>query len=172
MELFKMCSKRVFINRYCTTKIFFYKDVCSKQVGVYFLVYSSLISIVRLMLEYKKCVFKASGNLLFSLLSYFVHESIRNFCFLIIIRNYFVWKNLFFSDERDVELYLTLVFRKFAKQAKSALIPCYENFFILRLISSHPGVWNFFYFTLKFNFKKFLFFRLCKFPSEISETFF
>ena len=105
----------------------------------------------------QKCVFKASGNLLFSLLSYFVHESIRNFCFLIIIRNYFVWKNLFFSDERDVELYLTLVFRKFAKQAKSALITCNENFFILRLISSHPGVWNFFYFTLKFNFNCFIF---------------
>ena len=96
MELFKTCSKRVFINQYCTTKIFFYQNVCSKQVGDYFLVYSSLISIVRLMLEYKKCVLKASGNLLFSLLSYFVHESIRNFCFLIIIRHYFVWKIYFF----------------------------------------------------------------------------
>ena len=91
--------------------------MCSKQVRNYVLVSSSLISIVRRMLYYKKCVqsmrgllfdliryffntqkcvFKASGNLLFSLLSYFAHESIRNFCFLIIIRNYFVWKIYFF----------------------------------------------------------------------------
>ena len=66
------------INQYYMPKIFYYENVCSKQVECYFVVYSSLISTVRLMLCYKKCVFKASGNLLFSLLSYFFN--VKNVC--------------------------------------------------------------------------------------------
>ena len=49
---------------------FVFKNVCSKQVGGYFLVYVSLRTIVCLMLYYKKVLFKTSGKLLFSFLSY------------------------------------------------------------------------------------------------------
>ena len=35
-----------------------------------------------------------------------------------------------------------LGFKKFTRQIKSLVIPCYEKFFILRLISSHPGIWK------------------------------
>ena len=61
---------------------------------------------------------------LFSLFS----QSIRSFCLKNCI---FFWR--------------ALVFGKFTKQAKSAVIPRYEKCFILRLISSHPGVKDFFY---------------------------
>ena len=62
------------VRRKCSTT----KNVCSNQVGGCFLVYSSLISIARLMLYNKNCVIKASGNLLFSLLSYF--SNTKNVC--------------------------------------------------------------------------------------------
>ena len=73
MELFKACAQSkpqaaflVFFisNRYCTPKMFYYKNLCSKQVGGYFLVYSSFTSIVCLMLFYEKCMFKARRKLL------------------------------------------------------------------------------------------------------------
>ena len=58
MELFKICvqSKQeaafyfFVINQYCMHKMFYYK-----QVGDYVLVYSPLISIVDLMLCFRKC---------------------------------------------------------------------------------------------------------------------
>ena len=53
---------------------------------------------------------------------------------------------LFFFDKPDAELYFLLVFRKFDKQTKSAVIPCYEIFFILRQISCHNGIWGIFCF--------------------------
>ena len=46
------------------------KNVCSKQVKGYFLVFSSSISIAGLMLCYKKCYSKQAGQL-FSLFCYF-----------------------------------------------------------------------------------------------------
>ena len=61
---FKASGKLLFslfiINQYCT------KNMYSNWVGGCVLVYSSLISIVHLIFYYKKCVFKASGRLLFS----------------------------------------------------------------------------------------------------------
>ena len=46
------------------------KNVCSKQVRGYFLVYSSLLKL--LMFFYEKCVFRASRRLLFSLFIYWL----------------------------------------------------------------------------------------------------
>ena len=57
------------INQYCTPIMFYCGNVCSEQVRNYFLVCSSLMSIVRLMLYYKKYVQNKRG-LLFSLLPY------------------------------------------------------------------------------------------------------
>ena len=58
------------INQYCTPIMFYCENVCSKQLRNYFLVFSLLIIIVRLMLYYKKCV-QNKRALLFSLLPYF-----------------------------------------------------------------------------------------------------
>ena len=98
MELFKLRVQNIqgvlfsFFFHYWS--ILYAENLCPKQVRGYFLVYSSLISIVHLMLVIfqkmgswqatgcflvyyatfliqKKCVFKGSGNLLFSLLNYF-----------------------------------------------------------------------------------------------------
>ena len=62
------------------------KNVCSKQVRDYFLVYSSLLKL--LMFFYEKCVFRASRRLLFSLFIYCStskNESLKQagFCFLV-----------------------------------------------------------------------------------------
>ena len=54
----------------------------------------------------------------------FFPKSIRIFWFLITIRNYFCLENFIFL-ENSVGHYFALVFRKFAKQTKSAVIPCY-----------------------------------------------
>ena len=69
MELLKASRRLLFtlfiINQYFMPKMFYYKNVSSKQVGGYFIVYSSLIK--RLMFFYEKCEFQASGRQRFSL---------------------------------------------------------------------------------------------------------
>ena len=67
MKLFKTCvqSRGCFLGFFYHWSMLCAKNLFSRQV------YSSLISIVGLMLYYKKYVFKAIRKLLFSLLSYF-----------------------------------------------------------------------------------------------------
>ena len=69
----------------------------------------------------------------------------KHMTFLMIIRNYFSLETLLFSDECNIEFYFALVFRKFAKQTKSAVIPRYEKCFILGLLINHPGAWYIFF---------------------------
>ena len=82
------------INRYCI------RSVCSKRVGDYFLVYSSLISTVSLMLYYKKCVFKASGRLLFSLFT---------FSLVSIVHLMFYYKRCLFKASGKLRLSISII---------------------------------------------------------------
>ena len=112
------------INQYYTPLMFYCENACSKQVRNYFLVFSSLIIIARLMLYYKKCVqnkrallfsllpylfdtkkcvFKASRNLRFRLLSYFSNTNVcskRAGCFLTYSTTFQIQK-MFVQNKRE-----------------------------------------------------------------------
>ena len=67
--------------------------------------------------------------------------------FIINIRNYFHLENFvsflalsWYKKLLLIFFYFMLGFKKFASQIKSAFISCYEKFFILHLIISHPEV--------------------------------
>ena len=87
------------INQYCTPKM------CSKQVRGYLLVYSSLISIVRLFCYSTKNVFKKSNYLLFSLLCHFFNTKSMfskqaGTCVLIYYSTFLIWKNVYSNQVR------------------------------------------------------------------------
>ena len=62
------------------------------------------------------------------------------------------------------------MFEKFFQQAKSAVILRYKNFlkFFHGFIGNHPEMWEKLFLE---KYKKFLFFKICKFPLKIQEVF-
>ena len=80
---------------------------------------------------------------------------------IIIIREYFFIKKILSSYKSKYKKLISfeLIFEKFFHQTKSAVISCYEKFFILCLITSHPRV---FFFILQSHQQSYRYVGKCK----------
>ena len=92
-ELFKMCVQSgweaafhfIHVHQYCTPKSYTLKNLSSKQGESWFIVYSSLINIVCLMLYYESACWKQTGEyiLIYSKLTNILHlkcSTMKNMC--------------------------------------------------------------------------------------------
>ena len=114
-----------------------FKNVCSKQVGGGFLVYSSLVSIAQLNVLLRKMCFKASGRLLINLFIFNQYRSLKcfttnfiirflNCCFLVYLANKASSNGCFLVYSSNfVKLLWTAAFSLFIKYYETSINDCF-----------------------------------------------